>query len=58
MIRLLGELFLVIFLVLYGLGAVTNFRVVWMEPITGIAALLAGVLLGVSLAASNVRKGV
>ncbi len=36
---------LAVFLVLYGLMAVTNVRVAEMATITGLAALLAGILL-------------
>ena len=36
--------FLCIFLLLYGLMAVTNFRFEWMGVITGFAALIAGVV--------------
>lgn len=37
-------LFLGIFLLLFGVAHVTNIQVVWMNPIMGIAALVAGVL--------------
>lgn len=40
-----ATLFLGIFVFLFGLFAVTNLRVTWGEPIMGIAALIAGVLL-------------
>lgn len=36
--------FLALFLVLFGIAAVTNLQIVWMEPVTGIAALIAGVI--------------
>lgn len=36
--------FLAIFLLLYGVAAVTNLQIVWMEPLTGGAALIAGVI--------------
>ena len=36
---------LAVFLLLFGLDAVTNFEIVWMAVITGLAALAAGVLL-------------
>jgi hypothetical protein len=32
------------FLLLFGVAAVTNIEIVWMTPITGLAALLAGVI--------------
>lgn len=31
-----------VFLFLYGIMAATNVRIVWMEPICGLAALVAG----------------
>ncbi len=43
-LRILAYLALALFLVLYGLMAVTNFRVAEMATITGLSALLAGVL--------------
>lgn len=42
--RTLFIVLLCVFLFLYGLGAVTNFRFEWMGTITGFAALLAGVV--------------
>ena len=33
-----------IFLLLYGIAHATNVQIVWMEPITAIAALAAGVV--------------
>jgi hypothetical protein len=33
-----------IFLLLFGIAAVTNIKVVWMEPIEGLAALAAGLV--------------
>lgn len=35
-------IFLGIFLLLFGVQAVTNIEVVWMVPLTGLAALIAG----------------
>jgi len=40
-----ANLALAVFLLLTGFAAVTNIQIVWMHPITGIAALVAGVLL-------------
>ena len=37
-------IFLDIFLLLFGLSAVTNVEIVWMGPVTGVAALIAGVI--------------
>lgn len=36
--------FLGVFLLLFGIAAVTNITVVWMTPLTGLAALCAGVV--------------
>lgn len=33
-----------IFLLLYGVAAVTNITIVWMTPLTGLAALVAGIV--------------
>ncbi len=33
-----------IFLLLYGVAHATNLQIVWMDPITAIAALVAGVI--------------
>jgi uncharacterized membrane protein len=33
-----------IFTVLFGIAAVTNIEIVWMKPITGLAALVCGVV--------------
>ena len=33
-----------LFLLLYGIAHSTNIQVVWMEPVTGLAALAAGVI--------------
>jgi len=41
------KLFLVllgVFLLLFGIAAVTNIEVMWMGPLTGLAALAAGVV--------------
>ena len=35
---------LAIFLLLFGIAAVTNIEVVWMAPLTGLMALLAGII--------------
>jgi hypothetical protein len=47
MIRLFAYIALAIFLVLYGLLAVSNIRVQFMDVICGLAALTAGILFGV-----------
>jgi len=44
---------LAIFLVLYGLFAVTNIEVAWGRPLAGFAALCAGVLLVILLVAES-----
>lgn len=44
MIRIIAYILLALFLVLYGLMSVTNFRVAAMETVTGLAALAAGIL--------------
>lgn len=41
----IGVIALVIFLLLTGLAAITNFRFVWMGTITGIAAIVAAIFL-------------
>jgi len=33
-----------VFLLLFGIAAVTNIQVVWMVPLTGLAALVAGAI--------------
>lgn len=43
-LRAIAFIFLAIFLLLYGLGAVTNFQFELMGTITGLAALVAGIL--------------
>lgn len=47
MLRILAFVFLAIFLLLYGLGAITNFRFELMGTITGLAAIAAGILFAV-----------
>ena len=44
MLDLLFYCFLGLFLLLTGIAAVTNIVVVWMDPVTGICALVAGIL--------------
>lgn len=34
-----------IFLLLFGINAVTNLQIVWMAPLTGFAALVAGIII-------------
>lgn len=33
-----------LFLLLFGLAKVTNFQVVWMDPVMGLSALAAGII--------------
>lgn len=52
--RTVTFLILAVFLLLYGLAAVTNFSVAYMGTITGFAALAAGVLLVILVARKEV----
>lgn len=44
MLRLVAFISLAIFLILYGLGAVTNLKIEYMATLCGFAALVAGIL--------------
>lgn len=46
-VKIIAFLCLAIFLILYGLAAVTNFRMEAMATVTGLAALVAGILFGI-----------
>jgi hypothetical protein len=43
-LRVVAYVMLAVFLLLYGLAAVTNFQVAFMGVLTGLAALAAGIL--------------
>ena len=47
MIRIVWMCLLAVFLILYGIFAVTNLVVEWQRPIMGFSALLAGIFLAI-----------
>jgi hypothetical protein len=41
----IGLMFLAVFLILFGIASATNVEIVWMESVTALSSLAAGVLI-------------